>query len=148
MPTGASNPAGLPLVLDRLARHESITLPVRVQGATSTDGDFAIHFEPCDRAVDDRPVLRRPHFDAIVASVDLATALAAEPAARPDGFVVEGRTAGGTTPHPGDHAYSDGSGPSRCSPRSRNQSLTVTVADHATIDKDTEGTTVTTTWSR
>ncbi|MBE1497584.1 NAD(P)H-dependent flavin oxidoreductase YrpB (nitropropane dioxygenase family) [Amycolatopsis lexingtonensis] len=92
---GAGNPADLPLLLDRLARHEPVTLPVRVQGATSADGDFAIHFDPRDLAIDDRPVLRRPRFDAIVASVDLATALAADPTTRPDGFVVEGHSAGG-----------------------------------------------------
>lgn len=114
---GAGNPAGLPLILDCLARHESVTLPVRVQGATSADGDFAIHFEPCDLTVDDRPVLHRPHFDAIVASVDLATALAADPAARPDG--IRGRRPHRRRPQRptrGDHAYPDGSGPSRCSP--------------------------------
>lgn len=96
---GAGNPADLPLLLDRLARHEPVALPIRVQGATSADGDFAVRFDPRDLATDDgagdRPVLRRPRFDAIVASVDLATALAADPVTRPDGFVVEGHTAGG-----------------------------------------------------
>jgi len=40
-------------------------------------------------------MLSRPRLDAIVASVDLATALAANPATRPDGYVVKGYTAGG-----------------------------------------------------
>jgi NAD(P)H-dependent flavin oxidoreductase YrpB (nitropropane dioxygenase family) len=92
---GAGNPADLPLVLDRLARHEPVALPIRVQGATSADGDFAVRFDPHDLAAADLPVLRRPRFDAIVASVDLAAGLAADPATRPDGFVVEGHTAGG-----------------------------------------------------
>ncbi|WIX98511.1 nitronate monooxygenase [Amycolatopsis mongoliensis] len=92
---GAGNPADLPLILSRLARHEPVSLPVRVQGATSADGDFAVHFDPRDLAIEDRPELRRPRFDAIVASVDLATGLAGDPATRPDGFVVEGYTAGG-----------------------------------------------------
>jgi NAD(P)H-dependent flavin oxidoreductase YrpB (nitropropane dioxygenase family) len=39
---GAGSPAELPGLLDRLARHEPVTLTVRVQGATSADGDFAI----------------------------------------------------------------------------------------------------------
>jgi NAD(P)H-dependent flavin oxidoreductase YrpB (nitropropane dioxygenase family) len=66
-----------------------------VQGTTSADGDFAIHFDPSDLAGDAAPVLRRPRLDAIIASVDLATALLADPATKPDGFVVEGYTAGG-----------------------------------------------------
>jgi len=92
---GAGNPADLPLLLDRLSRHEPVALPIRVQGATSADGDFAVRFDPHDLAMDDRPVLRRPRFDAIVASVDLAAGLADDPVTRPDGFVVEGYTAGG-----------------------------------------------------
>ena len=92
---GAGNPADLPVLLDHLAHHEPVALPVRVQGATSADGDFAVHFDPHDLAPGDRPPLRRPLLDAIVASVDLATALAADPAIRPDGYVVEGYTAGG-----------------------------------------------------
>jgi len=92
---GAGNPADLPQLLDRLAGHEPVALPVRVQGATSADGDFAVHFDPRELAPGDRPLLHRPRLDAIVASVDLAAALVANPATRPDGFVVEGYTAGG-----------------------------------------------------
>ncbi len=92
---GAGNPADLPGLLDGLARHEPVALPVRVQGTTSADGDFAIHFDPRDVVAGTGPALRRPRFDAIVASVDLAAALAADPATRPDGFVIEGPSAGG-----------------------------------------------------
>lgn len=92
---GAGNPADLPVLLDRLARHQPVALPVRVQATTSADGDFAIHFDPRDLASGAAPPLHRPRLDAIVASVDLATALLADPATRPDGFVVEGYTAGG-----------------------------------------------------
>ena len=92
---GAGNPADLPVLLDGLSRHEPVALPVRVQGATSADGDFAVHFDPRDLAPGDRAQLRRPRLDAIVASVDLAIALAANPATRPDGYVVEGYAAGG-----------------------------------------------------
>jgi NAD(P)H-dependent flavin oxidoreductase YrpB (nitropropane dioxygenase family) len=92
---GAGNPADLPGMLDRLARHEPVALPVRVQGATSADGDHAVHFDPRMHVPGDRPPPRRPRFDAIVASVELADALAADPATRPDGFVVEGHAAGG-----------------------------------------------------
>jgi NAD(P)H-dependent flavin oxidoreductase YrpB (nitropropane dioxygenase family) len=106
---GAGNPADLPLLLDRLTGHEPVALPVRVQGATSADGDFAIHFDPRELAHGTRPVLHRPRLDAIVASVDLATALVADPATRPDGFIVEGYTAGGHNAPP--------RGPRRLDPR-------------------------------
>jgi NAD(P)H-dependent flavin oxidoreductase YrpB (nitropropane dioxygenase family) len=94
MLVGAGNPAHLPALLDGLARHEPVELPVRVQGATSADGEHAIRFDPRAFAVPDRPP-PRPRFNAIVASVDLAAALAADPVTRPDGFIVEGPVAGG-----------------------------------------------------
>lgn len=92
---GAGSPAELPGLLDRLARHEPVALTVRVQGATSADGDFAVAFDPRELFGTMLGPLRRPRFDAIVASVDLARGLAADPATRPDGFVVEGHQAGG-----------------------------------------------------
>jgi NAD(P)H-dependent flavin oxidoreductase YrpB (nitropropane dioxygenase family) len=93
---GAGNPADLPMTLDRLAKHEPVAFPVRVQGATSADGDFAVHFDPRTLWPDTwPPTLTRPRLDAIVASVDLATALADNPTTRPDGYVVEGPPAGG-----------------------------------------------------
>jgi NAD(P)H-dependent flavin oxidoreductase YrpB (nitropropane dioxygenase family) len=85
----------LPALLDGLARHEKVALPVRVQGATSADGDYAIRFDPAEYASPGQPPPPRPRFNAIIASVDLAVALAANPATCPDGFVVEGYTAGG-----------------------------------------------------
>lgn len=91
---GAGNPAELPELLDRLVAHLPVALAVRVQGATSADGDACVEFDPA-ALWDAPPVLRRPRFEAIVASVDLAAALAAEPVTRPDGFVVEGPSAGG-----------------------------------------------------
>ena len=92
---GAGNPADLPPMLDHLAGHEPVSLEVRVQGSTSADGEHAIHFDPRRLLGAQTPPLRRPRFTAIVASHDLARALARDPATRPDGFVVEGHTAGG-----------------------------------------------------
>jgi NAD(P)H-dependent flavin oxidoreductase YrpB (nitropropane dioxygenase family) len=92
---GAGSPADLPALLDGLARHEAVELPVRVQGATSADGGYVARFDPRAHAGAGTPPPRRPRFAAIVASVDLAAGLAADPATRPDGFVVEGHTAGG-----------------------------------------------------
>jgi NAD(P)H-dependent flavin oxidoreductase YrpB (nitropropane dioxygenase family) len=92
---GAGSPAELPALLDRLARHERVAVTVRVQGATSADGDFAVELDPRELFGTMSGPLRRPLFEAIVASVDLAEALAADPATCPDGFVVEGHPAGG-----------------------------------------------------
>ncbi len=92
---GAGSPADLPGLLDRLTRHEPVGLPIRVQGMTSADGDFAIHFDPRRLFDIPLPALTRPRLDAIIASTDLAQALADDPATRPDGFVVEGHPAGG-----------------------------------------------------
>ena len=98
---GAGSPAELPRLLDRLARHQAVAPPVRVQGATSADGDFAVVFDPRELfGTTVPPPLRRPRFEAIVASVDLARALMADPATRPDGFVVEGHPAGGHSAPP------------------------------------------------
>jgi NAD(P)H-dependent flavin oxidoreductase YrpB (nitropropane dioxygenase family) len=92
---GAGNPAELPALLDALARHEPVELGVRVQGATSADGEHAVRFDPGPFAPADQQPLLRPRFEAIVASVDLASALADDPITRPDGFIVEGHRAGG-----------------------------------------------------
>ncbi len=53
-------------------------LEVRVQGATSDDGDVAVRFDPRELFAGDLPMLRRPQFVAIVASVELARGLAAD----------------------------------------------------------------------
>jgi NAD(P)H-dependent flavin oxidoreductase YrpB (nitropropane dioxygenase family) len=107
---GAGNPADLPALLDGLARNAPVALPVRVQAATSADGEYAVQFDPRTLAVTAPDPPPRPRFDAIVASVDLARALAASPATRPDGFVVEGHTAGGHNAPPRGPRRLDGLG--------------------------------------
>jgi NAD(P)H-dependent flavin oxidoreductase YrpB (nitropropane dioxygenase family) len=93
---GAGNPGELPELVRRLSRHEDVELAVRVQGARSADGPYAIGFSPAAVLGDlPAPALRRPSVLAIVASNDLARALAEDPQARPDGFIVEGPSAGG-----------------------------------------------------
>ena len=92
---GAGNPAEIPALLRGLARHDDVTLTVRAQGATSTDTDLTVRCSPRQLLGDGLPPPRRPRFLAIVASQDLAAGLAATPATRPDGFVVEGPSAGG-----------------------------------------------------
>lgn len=108
---GAGNPAELPALLDGLARHRPVTLGVRVQGSTSADGEDAICFDPGSVFdIGALAPLRRPRFAAIVASVDLARALADDPATRPDGFVVEGYEAGGHNAPPRGPRRLDASG--------------------------------------
>lgn len=91
---GAGNPREIPGLIEELAKHEPVSLPVRVQGVTSADGDYSIEFDPANLHHGDPPSIERPSFLAIVASVDLAEGLAGmEPP--PDGFIVEAPSAGG-----------------------------------------------------
>lgn len=92
---GAGNPAELPGLLDRLAAHDDAALGVKVQGLSSSDGDVEVVCRPRELVGSGLPPLRRPRFLAIVASVDLAAGLASSAVHRPDGFIVEGPTAGG-----------------------------------------------------
>jgi NAD(P)H-dependent flavin oxidoreductase YrpB (nitropropane dioxygenase family) len=92
---GAGNPGELPELVRRLSRHEDAALPVRVQGARSGDGPFEISFSPTSIVCAGAAPLPLPKVLAIVASLDLARALAADPVTRPDGFVLEGPSAGG-----------------------------------------------------
>ncbi len=107
---GAGNPADLPSALDALVAHEAAEMPVRVQGATSADGDFVVRLDPAALLPVPPAWLRRPAFLAIVASVDLARALAEDPRTRPDGFVVEGPPAGGHNAPPRGPLRLDGDG--------------------------------------
>lgn len=91
---GAGVPAHLPRLLDALSRTDTVTLPIDVAGATAED-DFSITMTPAD-VVDGLPdSLPRPAFLAIVSAHVLATYLARSDDTRPDGFVIEGPTAGG-----------------------------------------------------
>lgn len=91
---GAGVPAHLPRLLDALSRTEPVTLPIDVVGATAQD-DYAISVDPT-QAVPGLPgSLHRPAFLAIVSAHVLATYLARSDDTRPDGFIIEGPTAGG-----------------------------------------------------
>lgn len=92
---GAGNPSELPELVRNLARHEDVLMPIRVQGARSSDGPFDIAFSPRSLIGADEAPLPLPAILAIVASVDLAQGLADNPVTRPDGFVLEGPSAGG-----------------------------------------------------
>jgi NAD(P)H-dependent flavin oxidoreductase YrpB (nitropropane dioxygenase family) len=91
---GAGNPKEIPGLIARLAKHDPVSLTLRVQGLTSADGDVDVVFDPAAIHGGDPPPIAQPAFLAIVASVDLAAGLAAmEPP--PDGFIVEAPSAGG-----------------------------------------------------
>jgi NAD(P)H-dependent flavin oxidoreductase YrpB (nitropropane dioxygenase family) len=92
---GAGNPADLPRLLDDLADRRDTGIAVKVQGSASSAADAEARVRPNELLGGSPAVLRRPTFLAIVASVDLAAGLAADPRTRPDGFVVEGPSAGG-----------------------------------------------------
>lgn len=95
---GAGNPGEIPALTRALAAHRPVTLSVRVQGARSGDGLGDMQFDPAQVAPDlaaAGAALPVPGVLAIVASNDLARALAEDPATRPAGFVVEGADAGG-----------------------------------------------------
>lgn len=91
---GAGNPGEIPDLLRRLARRDGAALPVRTQGTTSADGQFAVRCSPRALLGHGAP-LDVPKVLAIVSSTDLAVGLSEDPSASPDGFVVEAPTAGG-----------------------------------------------------
>ncbi|MHB1065014.1 MAG: nitronate monooxygenase [Georgenia sp.] len=89
---GAGIPTEIPRLLDTLARHERGSLSLQVEGATTK---YRVGIDPRTLTGTDLPPLHRPRFLAIISAHILATHLAREDATRPDGFVVEGPTAGG-----------------------------------------------------
>lgn len=93
--TGAGSPDEMPHLLDVLSRHEEGSLHIKVLRA-APEVEHETSFAPARlEGLQKQTPLKRPRFLAIVSSVDLAEGLAANPATRPDGFVVEGPTAGG-----------------------------------------------------
>jgi NAD(P)H-dependent flavin oxidoreductase YrpB (nitropropane dioxygenase family) len=86
---GAGIPREVPAVLRAFAAGREAGLRLRVIGGAARP----MTFDPRDFGT--AGTLATPRFLAIVASATLAVALAREPEQRPDGFVVEGPTAGG-----------------------------------------------------
>jgi NAD(P)H-dependent flavin oxidoreductase YrpB (nitropropane dioxygenase family) len=89
---GAGIPTSIPRLLDDLARGRHATHHVDLE--SGTDG-FDVDLDP-EAWWGWRPqLLARPRFLAVVSSHTLAAFLARDPHTCPDGFVVEGPTAGG-----------------------------------------------------
>jgi NAD(P)H-dependent flavin oxidoreductase YrpB (nitropropane dioxygenase family) len=87
---GAGIPREIPRLLDGLAAHGPVALPLHV-----ADGDgVALRFDPRTVVPEPGASLRRPMFLAIIASTALAISLARKTPGV-DGFVIEGPTAGG-----------------------------------------------------
>ena len=89
---GAGIPAEIPNLLNRLARHEPVSLNLAVDGATRA---YTTDLDPVELTGGGLAPLRRPMFLAIISAEVLATRLARDEVTRPDGFVIEGHRAGG-----------------------------------------------------
>jgi NAD(P)H-dependent flavin oxidoreductase YrpB (nitropropane dioxygenase family) len=93
---GAGIPAEIPGLLDALASGKTGGVSVDVVGSTGVTQTVSVR----PRILGAKEVLRRPEFLAIVASHVLASYLARDAQTRPDGFVVEGPSAGGHSAPP------------------------------------------------
>ncbi len=91
---GAGIPRAIPAALDRLAELNSVDLKLDVTGA-KPDDQFVTRFDPREFTPDESEALKRPRFLAIISSSALATTLARKSTGEVNGFVVEGKTAGG-----------------------------------------------------
>ena len=90
---GAGIPREIPRLLRGLAEHAAVRLPVTVDGAE--EGTVTVELDPGALLGVDLPRLKTPAFLAIVSAHVLAAYLARDEEIRPDGFVLEGPTAGG-----------------------------------------------------
>lgn len=114
---GAGVPGRIPAVLDRLAEHLPVALPVTVAGARPGSRP-QVELEPAVLAGGDPlPPVQRPPFLAIVSSATLATFLAHNTSGSPDGFVVETPVAGGHNAPPRGRLRLDATGQPRYGPR-------------------------------
>ena len=90
---GAGIPREIPWLLDELAEHKPVQLPIDVAGAAS--GTYTVDLDPQTLLGMSLPPLARPMFLAIVSAHVLAAYLARDEHIRPDGFVIEAPSAGG-----------------------------------------------------
>ncbi len=88
---GAGIPTEIPELLRQLAENNSVKIGVDVSDAKNK---YFLAFDP-KQISQSLPKLKKPKFLAIISSHALAAYLAKDEKTRPDGFVVEGATAGG-----------------------------------------------------
>jgi NAD(P)H-dependent flavin oxidoreductase YrpB (nitropropane dioxygenase family) len=91
---GAGIPRAIPGALDRLAEGEPAQLKIDVIDALPGE-EFLSTFDPRAFCNGELPIVKRPQFLGIVASVTLAMTLARKASGHVDGFIIEGDTAGG-----------------------------------------------------
>lgn len=89
---GAGIPSEIPHLLNLLAQSEPVSLSVHVDGGTQPYKEV---FYPKTFTGISMPPLHRPKFLAIVSAHVLAAYLAKDELTKPDGFIIEGFTAGG-----------------------------------------------------
>ena len=89
---GAGIPSEIPRVLRDLVEHRKTDLPIAVENATQK---YRLRFDPKIIKGDNSVTLHKPIFLAIVSSHILAGYLNKDDETRPDGFVIEGPSAGG-----------------------------------------------------
>ena len=94
---GAGVPREIPRVLTEYASHRTGHITIDVINSTTT---HRAALNPVTMLGDELPPLRRPNFLAIVTLHVLADYLNRDPEIRPDGFIVEGPTAGGHSSPP------------------------------------------------
>ena len=104
---GAGIPADIPQLINDLIDGKDVQFKIKVEGA---DRPHFLGFDPAIIKNVDASKLHRPKFLAIVSSHILANYLARDVVTRPDGFVIEGPTAGGhnAPPRSKDSIGSDG----------------------------------------
>lgn len=111
---GAGIPAEIPRLLDALSRHEVAGVGIDVHGSTQR---YRAELDPREVLGVELAAVRRPNFLAIVSAHVLAAFLARDESTRPDGFVVEGHTAGGHNAPPRGKLQLDESGEPVFGPR-------------------------------
>lgn len=109
---GAGLPRDIPHLLDQLALGQPGWTHVEVAGSTT---EHRMTVDPADWAPYGE--LRRPQFLAIISSDTLAAYLARDDLTRPDGYVVEGPTAGGHNAPPRGRLVRDDEGEPVYGPR-------------------------------
>lgn len=111
---GAGIPREIPRLLTDFAAHRPGTLTVDVHDSTRT---HTTSVDPVALLGEHLPPLRRPMFLAIVSLHSLASYLCRDEDIRPDGFVIEGSTAGGHSAPPRGRLILDDDGQPVYSPR-------------------------------
>lgn len=113
---GAGIPTQLPRLLTDLAHARPCAYRITVKGADPGE-ESAVVFDPAIVLGDAVGAVPRPHFLAIISSDTLASFLLKDPATAPDGFVVEGPTAGGHNAPPRGKLHLDETGQPIYGPR-------------------------------